>query len=116
MPPAIASLFTLISNEPRRRRWFPHATLLSSLAFDAMPGVEGTQMGVNYGFERVRFLSAVKSGARIRGKFRLIGITERAVSVQTAWDSLVEVEGMIKPAITAHWITLALLDHKQPPL
>ena len=91
-------------------------SLLSSLAFDAMPGVEGTQMGVNYGFERVRFLSAVKSGARIRGKFRLIGITERAVSVQTAWDSLVEVEGMIKPAITAHWITLALLDHKQLPL
>ena len=91
-------------------------SLLSSLAFDAMPGVEGTQMGVNYGFERVRFLSAVKSGARIRGKFRLIGITERAVSVQTAWDSLVEVEGMIKPAITAHWITLALLDRKQLPL
>ena len=30
-------------------------SLLSALAFDAMPGIEGTRMGVNYGFERVRF-------------------------------------------------------------
>jgi hypothetical protein len=32
-------------------------TLLSTFGFDAMPGVEGTRMDVNYGFERVRFLS-----------------------------------------------------------
>jgi acyl dehydratase len=72
-------------------------------------------MGVNYGFERVRFLSPVKSGARVRGKFRLIGLTERAVSIQSTWDTVVEVEGMIKPAIEAHWITLALIDPDEPP-
>jgi acyl dehydratase len=91
-------------------------SLLSALAFDAMPGVEGTRMGVNYGFERVRFLSPVKSGARVRGKFRLIGLTERAVSIQSAWDTVVEVEGLIKPAIEAHWITLALIDPDGPPV
>src|SRR3954469_19342929 len=90
-------------------------SLLSTLAFDAMPGVEGTRMGVNYGFERVRFLSPVKSGARVRGKFRLIGLTERAVSIQSAWDTVVEVEGTIKPAIEAHWITLALIDPDESP-
>ena len=73
-------------------------------------------MGVNYGFERVRFLSPVKSGTRVRGKFRLIGLTERAVSIQSAWDTVVEVEGMIKPAIEAHWITLALIDPDRPPV
>ena len=84
-------------------------SLLSTLAFDAMPGVEGTRMGVNYGFERVRFLSPVKSGTRVRGKFRLIGLTERAVSLQSAWATVVEVEGATKPALEAHWITLALV-------
>jgi acyl dehydratase len=91
-------------------------SLLSALAFDAMPGVEGIRMGVNYGFERVRFLGPVKSGARVRGKFRLIGLTERAVSIQSTWDTVVEVEGMIKPAIEAHWITLALIDPDEPPV
>jgi acyl dehydratase len=71
-------------------------------------------MGVNYGFERIRFLSPVKSGARVRGKFRLVGLTERAVSIQSTWDTVVEVEGMVKPAIEAHWITLALIDSNGP--
>jgi acyl dehydratase len=84
--------------------------LLSTLAFDAMPGVERARMGVNYGFDRVRFNSPVKEGARVRGKFRLVGLTERAVSVQSAWDTVIEVEGVRKPALEAHWITLALLD------
>src|ERR1700722_15837661 len=73
-------------------------SLLSTLAFDAMPGVE-----------RVRFLSPVKSGTRVRGKFRVIGLTERAVSLQSAWETVVEVEGATKPALEAHWITLALV-------
>jgi hypothetical protein len=46
----------------------------------------------------------------VRGKFRLVGLTERAVSVQSAWETVVEVEGAIMPAIEAQWITLALVD------
>jgi len=45
----------------------------------------------------------------VRGKFRLIGLTERAVSLQSAWETVVEVEGATKPALEAHWITLALV-------
>lgn len=84
-------------------------SLLSTLAFDVMPGVKGTRLGVNYGFERVRFISPVRSEARVRGRFRLIGLTERAVSIQSAWNAVIEIEGAIKPALEAHWITLALL-------
>jgi acyl dehydratase len=85
-------------------------SLLSTLAFDVMPGVRGTRMGINYGFEKVRFLSPVRSGARVRGKFRLVGLTERAVTLQSAWDSVIEVEGTVKPALEAHWITVAMID------
>jgi acyl dehydratase len=85
-------------------------SLLSTLAFGAMPGVEKSRMGVNYGFDRVRFNSAVKTGARVRGKFRLVSLTERAVSIQSGWDAVIEIEGIKKPALEAHWITLALID------
>lgn len=85
-------------------------SLLSALAFDAIPAVERTRMWVNYGFDRVRFLSPVKCGAKVRGKFRLVGLTERSVSIQSAWETVVEVEGIAKPAIEAHWIIVALID------
>ncbi|KQT86340.1 Nodulation protein N [Aurantimonas sp. Leaf443] len=85
-------------------------SLLSTLAYDALPGIERTRMGINYGFDKVRFLTPVKAGARVRGRFRLIGLTERAVSVQTAWDAQVEIEGAPRPALSAHWITLAVLE------
>ena len=97
----IISLFIPTVNELKARRHLEEQLHMDFSRYrscrhslcDAMPGVEGTRMGVNYGFERVRFLSPVKSEARVRGKFRLIGLTERAVSIQSAWDTVVEVEG-----------------------
>ena len=89
-------------------------SLLSVLAFGALPGVRRTRMGINYGFDRVRFMNPVKSGTRVRGKFQLVGLTERAVSVQSAWNATVEIEGALKPALVAHWITLAVLDPDAP--
>ncbi|WP_078707095.1 MaoC family dehydratase [Consotaella salsifontis] len=85
-------------------------SLLSALAYDVLPGVEHTRMGVNYGFETVRFIQPVKCGARVRGRFQLVGLTERAVSIQSTWKTSVEVEGAAKPALTAEWITLAMLE------
>ncbi|MCQ0987879.1 MaoC family dehydratase [Jiella sp. LLJ827] len=84
-------------------------SLLSTLAYEAIPGVEGTRMGMNYGFDKVRFLNPVKAGTRVRGRFTMVGLTERAVSLQTAWDVAVEIERAVKPALTAHWITLTVM-------
>jgi hypothetical protein len=47
-------------------------------------------------------LSPVKSGAGVRGKFSLVGLTERAVSIHSAPDTVAEAEGVVKPAIEAH--------------
>jgi acyl dehydratase len=85
-------------------------SLLSTLAFEALPGVQNTRLGVNYGFEAVRFVAPVKSGARVRGRFRLVGLQERAVSLQSTWDVAIEIENGAKPALTARWITLAVLE------
>ncbi len=85
-------------------------SLLSVLAFDALPGVHGTRMGVNYGFDKVRFMSPVKSGQRVRGKFTLVGLKARQVSVQSSWAVIIEIENTVTPALEAHWITLAVID------
>ncbi|WAP71127.1 MaoC family dehydratase [Jiella pelagia] len=84
-------------------------SLLSTLAYEAIPGVRGMRMGMNYGFDKIRFLNPVKAGTRVRGRFRMIGLNERAVSLQTTWDAAVEIEGAAKPALTAEWITLTVI-------
>jgi acyl dehydratase len=89
---------------------FLSLSLLSTLAYRAMPFVEGATIGVNYGFERVRFVSPVRSGARVRGCFRLKGLNERAVTIQSTWETTVEVEGAAKPALTAEWITVSMIQ------
>src|SRR5688500_15772947 len=50
---------------------FLSLSLLSRMAADVFLIPEGVKMGVNYGFERVRFLSPVRSGKRVRGRFTL---------------------------------------------
>lgn len=83
-------------------------SLLSRMALDVLPEVEGTKMGVNYGLNSVRFLAPVKSGKRVRGHFRIIGVTERSAGViQTVIGVSVEIEGEGKPALAAEWVTLA---------
>ncbi|MER0238309.1 MaoC family dehydratase [Fulvimarina sp. MAC8] len=85
-------------------------SLLSTLAYDALPGVTGAKMGVNFGFDKVRFLTPVKTGARVRGVFKMIGLKERAVSLQTSWNAEIAIEGSVRPALAAEWITLAMFD------
>ena len=85
-------------------------SLLSALAYDAMPGIEGARMGVNYGFDKVRFMAPVKSGSRIRGRFTLTGVEQRKDGgFQSTVAVAVEVDGETKPALAAEWLTLAYL-------
>lgn len=83
-------------------------SLLSVMAYGAMPGIEGTKMGVNYGLNKVRFMAPVKSGRRIRGRFKLADVSERSPGVlQSTVEVTVEIEGEDKPALIAEWVTLA---------
>ena len=85
-------------------------SLLSAMAYDALPGIKGARMGVNYGFDRVRFMAPVKSGKRIRARFTLTGIEQRKDGGHQSTVAVsVEVEGEAKPALAAEWLTLAYL-------
>jgi acyl dehydratase len=85
-------------------------SLLSRMAADAMPIPDGVRMGVNYGFEKVRFLAPVKSGKRVRGRFRLERLDEkRPGQWQFTHQVTVEIEGEDKPALIADWIGLIFL-------
>jgi acyl dehydratase len=82
-------------------------SLLSRMAADAMPIPEGMAMVVNYGLDRVRFLAPVRSGKRVRGRFALAAVEEKAPGqLLLRHDVTVEIEGEDKPALSAHWLTL----------
>ncbi|HYI41444.1 MAG TPA: MaoC family dehydratase [Allosphingosinicella sp.] len=82
-------------------------SLLSRMAADAMLRPEGVKMGVNYGFERVRFMAPVRSGKRVRGRFVLARFEEKKPGQwQFVHQVMVEIEGEDKPALVADWIGL----------
>jgi acyl dehydratase len=82
-------------------------SLLSRMAAEAMLIPEGVRMAVNYGLDRVRFLSPVKSGRRVRGRFTLDSIEEKAPGQWLLRHVVtVEIEGEGKPALTAVWLGL----------
>jgi len=82
-------------------------SLLSPMAYSALPKVEGRVMGVNYGFDRVRFLHPVRSGSRVRAHFLLAAVIKRSEREwQLTYDVSVEIEGAHKPALAATWLTM----------
>ena len=82
-------------------------SLLSRMAADSMLRPEDVKMGVNYGFERVRFMAPVRSGKRIRARFVLVRCEEKKPGQwQFVHNVTVEIEGEEKPALVAEWIGL----------
>src|SRR5205085_1273506 len=74
-------------------------SLLSIMSYEVMPVIEGTTMGVNYGFDRLRFLSPVRAGSRVRGRFTLTEARLRKPNELLSRTSVsVEIEGETKPA------------------
>lgn len=70
------------------------------------PRPDGVKMGVNYGGNKVRFLSPVRSGKRVRGHFKLLELDEkRPGQWQQMLEFSVEIEGEDKPALIAEWIS-----------
>ena len=83
-------------------------SLLSKMAEGPTVTLEGLKMGVNYGFDKVRFITPVPSGSKVRGHFVLKSAEEKKPGqTQLTYEVTVEIEGMgpEKPALVAEWIT-----------
>jgi len=88
-------------------------SMLSTFAFEALPTVEGSVMGINYGFEQIRFMAPVKTGGRIRAIFILSDADIRPSGrILATYDVKLEIENSLKPALTAVWKTLSILERK----
>ena len=69
--------------------------------------IEGIKMGVNYGFEKVRFLAPVPSGSKIRGRFNLKDAVEKKPGqFLLTYEVTVDIEGQDKPALIADWLAM----------
>ena len=82
-------------------------SLLSRMAADVMLIPDTTKMAVNYGLDRVRFIAPVRSGSRVRGRFSLDAVEDKAPGQLLLRHIVtVEIEGSDKPALTAQWLGL----------
>nr|WP_282449427.1 MaoC family dehydratase [Roseibium sp. CAU 1639] len=80
-------------------------SLLSAMALEAQPKITGAEMGINYGFDKVRFLAPVKAGTRLRGRFKLAALSQpKPTELDITWASTVEIEGERRPALAADWL------------
>ncbi len=87
---------------------FLSLSLLPKFSYEAVPLQTDTKMGVNYGCNKLRFLAPVKSGSRVRGRFKLLALdTSKPGQRLSTVEATIEIEGESKPALVAEWLTLA---------
>lgn len=74
---------------------------------EVFPEISNLEMGVNYGFDKVRFLAPVKSGASIRARCKLVDMKERSPNNWLCrYLITIEMQGSDQPAVVADWLIL----------
>ena len=86
-------------------------SLASAMSYDAVAPLDGVVMGVNYGFDKLRFLAPVLAGSRIRGRLKLLSAEDKGGGRWLLKHELnVEIEGGDKPALIAEWLGMQILQ------
>ena len=87
-------------------------SLLSKLS--SMNGgvkLKNSVMGINYGLDKVRFVSPVKVNSRIRARFELVSAEEKKPKHYLLKHNVtVEIEGVEKPALIAEWLGMTVVQ------
>ena len=85
-------------------------SLASAMSYDAVEKLEGVVMGVNYGFDKLRFLAPVPAGSNVRGRFKLLSAEDKGGGRWLLKHELtVEIEGAEKPALIAEWLSMQMV-------
>ena len=88
-------------------------SLLSRMVGTGLRPIKGMTANVNYGFDKVRMLSPVPAGARLRGTFTLNSVTRRSdTQLLCAYHVDVEVESQSRPALAADWLILTTFQQE----
>lgn len=88
-------------------------SLLTHLVHDAL-GTSSQRLPedavfLNYGFDRLRLVAPVPSGARIRGHFEeQTRVQDEKGRWQVGFDCRIEIEGQNKPALVARWLSVVM--------
>ena len=86
-------------------------SLLSQLCAQFAVPLQNTVMAINYGFDRIRFLTPVPTGSRIRARSTLLECTQRQPEqVLTKSRVTVEIDGADKPALIADWLGMTVIE------
>jgi acyl dehydratase len=74
---------------------------------EVFPKISDLEMGVNYGFDKVRFLAPVKSGASVRARCKLADMKERAANTWLCrYFVTIEMQDSDQPAVVVDWLIL----------
>jgi len=89
-------------------------SLMSAMTYDANPPLDGVVMGINYGFDKLRFIAPVRAGSKVRGRFKLLSAENKgSADGVTRWlikhEVTVEIEGAEKPALIAEWLGMQMV-------
>lgn len=85
-------------------------SLMSQMSYQAAPVLEGVAMGVNYGFDKLRFLQPVRAGSRVRGRFKLLSAEDKGGGRWLIKNEVtVEIDGQERPALIAEWLGMQML-------
>lgn len=85
-------------------------SLASAMSYDAVKPLEGVVMGVNYGFDKLRFLAPVPAGSKVRGRFKLLAADDKGGGRWLLKHELtVEIDGAEKPALIAEWLGMQVV-------
>jgi len=85
-------------------------SLASAMSYDAVAPLDGVRMGVNYGFDKLRFLAPVPAGSKVRGRFKLLSAEDKGGGRWLLKHELtVEIDGGDKPALIAEWLGMQVV-------
>ncbi len=87
-------------------------SLASKFSLDVLGQNSEKSVSINYGFDKVRFISPVPANSSVRGRFNLKRVDiNRPTELRQIYDLSIEIQGLDRPAIIAEWITLTVYNN-----
>ncbi|CAN0512924.1 unnamed protein product, partial [Discosporangium mesarthrocarpum] len=85
-------------------------SLMVVMGYEGSLKLENAVMGINYGFDKLRFINPVKVNSRIRGRFVLLDAEQKKPNhYLLKHEVTVEIDGESKPALVAEWLGMTVI-------